>query len=283
MFAMTRVQSPWIFAFDFPGGDGRYELATRARDRAGRDEALPPIGQGDVALAYNGHTPDAATLLLPLFIEPITKMTNATWNASPAPDVVRFEVHRGTTATFTPDGMACGNSETCVASLTRAERTAWVTLPQQNLTYYVRVRTVDDGGRSADGDAYGAVFHGLGFDTANTYLNAAPLPVGIAWSERLQYVGLCQDCADAFKVTLAKGDVLSLSLGVPATGDFRLAILNSAGTMVGESRRTGFGVWESLQYEATAAGTFYVLVDWSTVFGPGNQNQGWYTLSAAID
>ena len=281
-FALTRVQPPWTFAFDFPGGDGRYELATRARDRAGREEALPPIGQGDVALAYNGHVPEAAALLLPNFIDPATTRTNVTWSASPARDVVRFEVHRGTTATFAPDGMACVNSETCVASLTREDRTAWVPLPLGNTTYFVRVRTIDDGGQTADGNAYGAVFHGLGFDTPNSYLSAAPLAVGIAWSERLQFVSLCQDCSDAFEVTLARGDVLDLSLAVPSTGDFRLSVLNSAGSTIAESKRVGFGVWEFLLYEATAAGTYYVVVDWSNVFGPGNRNEGWYTLASAI-
>jgi len=281
-FAMTRVQPPWIFDFGFPDGDGRYDLATRARDRAGREEALPPIGQGDIALAFNGYAPEAAALFLPKFIDPAATRTNVTWNVAPAPDVVRFEVHRGTTATFAPDGMACENSETCVASLSREDRTAWVPLPQGNVTYYMRVRTIDDGGRTADGNAYGAVFHGFGFDTPNSYLSATPLPVGIAWSERLQFVGLCQDCSDAFKVTLAKGDVLDLSLAVPSTGDFRLAVLNSAGSTIAESKRSGFGVWESLLYEATAAGTYYIVVDWSNVFGPGNRNEGWYTLAAAI-
>jgi hypothetical protein len=281
--AATRVQSPWTFTFDFPRGDGRYELSTRARDGAGREESLPPIGQGDVTLSYNAQPPESAALLLPVFIDSGVKRTNVTWNASPAPDVVHFEVHRGTTSAFSPDGMACENSETCVLSLSREDRTAWIPLPQENVTYFLRVRTIDDGGRSADGNAYGAVFHGLGFDTPNGYPGAVPLPLGIAWSERLNYNGICLDCVDAFKVTLARGDVLSLSLAVPSTGDFRLLVANSAGTTVAESRRTGFGVWESLQYEATAAGTFYVLIDWSNVIGPGNRNEGWYTLAATVD
>ena len=281
-FAMTRVQSPWVFAFDFPQGDGRYELATRARDRAGREEALPPLGQGDVALAYNAHAPEAAVLLLPNFIDPAAKATNTTWTATPAPDVVRFEAHRGTTATFTPDGMACEISETCVASLSRTDRTAWILLPLENLTYFMRIRTVDDGGRRTDGNAYGAVFHGLGFDTPSSLGSAAPLPLEVAWSERLQFAGTCQDCSDTFKVTLSKGDVLALSLAVPSTGDFRLVLLNSAVTTLAESKRTGYGVWESLLYEAIGAGTYYVVVDWSNVVGPGNRNEGWYTLAAAI-
>lgn len=281
-FAMTRTQSPWTFPFDFPRGDGRYELATRARDRAGREEVLPPIGQGDVGLAFDRDLPEAAALLLPTFIDPAAKRTNATWTASPAADVVRFEVHRGLEATFAPDGMACGNSETCVTSGGRDVRTAWIPLPQENVTFYMRTRTIDDGGLVADGNAYGVIFHGLGFDTANAYANAAPLPKGIAWSERLQYVGVCQDCADAFKVTLARGDVLALSLAVPSTGDFRLAVYDSAASLVNQSKHAGFGVWESLQYEATVAGTYYVVVDWSNVFGLGNRNEGWYTLASEI-
>lgn len=280
--ATTRVQPPWTFPFEFPGGDGRYELATRARDRAGREEALPPIGQGDVTLAYNGHAPDAATLFLPNFVDPAAKRTNVTWTASPAPDDVRFEVHRGTTASFAPDGMACENSETCVASLTREGRTAWVPLPQENVTYYARVRAIDDGGRATDGNAYGAVFHGLGFDTSGAFASAAPLRLNVAWSERLQFVTICQDCLDVFKVTLAQGDLLSLSLAVPSTGDFRLKVMNSGFSTVDASERSGLGVWEDVAYEATTAGVYYVLVDWSNVFGPFNQNQGWYTLSATV-
>jgi hypothetical protein len=34
--------------------------------------------------------------------------------------------------------------------------------------------------------------------------------------------------------------------------------------------------------EIPTAGLYYVVVDWSNVFGPGNRNEGWYTLAATV-
>lgn len=286
--AASRVQPPWRFSFDVPEGDGRYEFATRARDGAGREEALPPLGQGDVALGYNREPPDAATMANPKFVDPATRRTNVTWIADPgpAPDVFRFEVHRGTTAAFTPDGTLCQESETCVTSLGRDVRTAWVPLLQENVTYYVRVRTIDDGGWPADTVPFGAVFHGLDFDTPDTQAQATPLHIGVAWSERLHYEGACHDCTDVFRVDLESGESLALSLAVPPTGDFRLLVLDAHGNLVAESRNSGFGVWESLLVPSPVwpFGTYYVIVDWSNVTGSGpeHRNEGWYTLAPTV-
>jgi hypothetical protein len=278
----TRAQPPWTFTFDFPQGDGRYELASRATDRAGRREALPPIGQGDLGLGFDREAPEAPLLSVPLFVDPAARTTNVTWSDDPAPDVIRYEVHRGTTPGFVLDESPCPVSATCVAETTRTGRTAWAGLLAENATSFFRIRAVDDGGLASESATVGAIFHGSGFDTPNTYPSAIPLLLGTAWAERLQFASVCGDCVDAFKVTLAAGQTLNLSLAVPPTGDFRILVLNAAGTTVARSERVGLGVWESVAYVAPAAATYYVLVDWSNVFGPGNRNEGWYTLAATV-
>ncbi|MEK6852234.1 MAG: hypothetical protein AABY30_06845, partial [Candidatus Thermoplasmatota archaeon] len=280
--AGSRATAPWTFPFDFPRGDGRYALAVRAQDHAGGVEALPPVGEGDVGVGFDRDSPTAPDLALPRYVDVAGLRTNLTWTVTPPADLVRFEIHAGTTPGFSPDGGPCATSSTCLLGLGRDARGAWAPLPAENATRWFRVRAIDDGGLAADSDPVGANGHGLGFDTPNTYPLAAGLPVNIAWSERLQYSSGCADCADVFKITLAVGDVLSLMLAVPVTGDFRIVVYNAAIAIVAKSQTTGLGVWESLLYEATAAGVYYVVVDWSNVFGPGNRNEGWYTLGATL-
>jgi hypothetical protein len=280
--AGSRAEAPWTFPFDFPRGDGRYELAVRARDRAGGVELLPITGQGDLGLGFDRDPPSAPSLALPRYVDVGALRTNITWTVTPSADLVRFEVHAGATPDFSPDGAPCASSSTCLLDLGRDARGAWAPLPAENATVWLRVRAVDDGGLAADSAAVGANGHGLGFDSPNTYAAATALPVNIAWSERIQYTSGCVDCSDVFKVTLALGDVLALSLAVPATGDFRIVVYNAAITVVAQSQTAGLGVWESLAYEPLSAGVYYVVVDWSNVYGPGNRNQGWYTLSAIV-
>ena len=280
--AGSRTEAPWTFPFVFPRGDGRYELAARARDRAGGVEPLPTEGQGDLGLGFDRDLPIAPALALPRYVDVGALRTNLTWTVTPSPDLVRFEVHAGATPDFSPDGAPCAISSTCLLELGRDARGAWAPLPAENATVWLRVRAVDDGGLAADSAAVGANGHGLGFDSPNTYATAAALPLDIAWSERLQYTSGCVDCSDVFKVTLAVGDVLALSLAVPATGDFRIVVYDAAVTVVAKSQTAGLGVWESLAYEPLSAGAYYVVVDWSNVYGPGNRNEGWYTLSATI-
>ncbi len=277
-----RADPPWILPFDFPRGDGRYELTTRAADLAGNVEGTPPPGSAELALGLDRDAPPAPDLRQPDYIDAATRRTNLTWSASPPGDVVRFEIHRGASATFAPDPSPCETSTTCVLETARDDRTAWVPVATENATSWFRVVAVDEGGLNAASEAFGANFHGLGFDTPGTFALAAGLPVGIAWSERLQYASSCVDCADVFKVSLAAGDTLSLTVAVPSTGDFRLVVYDAAIQVLATSQRSGFGVWESLAVTAPMSGVYYVVVDWSNVFGPGNQNYGWYTLSASI-
>ena len=280
--AGSRAEPPWTFPFDFLRGDGRYELVVRARDRAGGEEALPPPGFGEVPIGYNRDAPAAPNLALPVFVDPATWRTNLTWTAAAPADLVRFEIHAGTFADFAPDGAPCGTSATCLLEVARGARSAWAPLPTENATWWFRVRAVDDGGLAADSAAVGANGHGLGFDTPNTYATASPLPLGVAWSERIAYASGCVDCTDVFKVTLAAGDLLGLTLAVPPTGDFRLVVYDAAIAVVAKSQTAGLGVWESLSVELPSAGLYYIVVDWSNVFGPGNRNEGWYTLAATI-
>lgn len=280
--ASSRSYGPWTLPFDFPRGDGRYELIVRARDAAGNTQTLPPIGQGNASLGFNREIPSPPVLLLPSFVDVAGPRTNLTWTAQPEADVVRFEIHQGATSDFTPDGSTCAASTTCIEELDRSARGAWASLPAGNTTYWFRVRAVDDGGLAADSATVGAVFHGLGFDTPNTYASAAALPLRIAWSERLQYSGSCVDCTDVFRIPLGASDVLSLLLAVPATGDFRLVVYDANIQVVAKSERGGLGTWESLSVTIAASGTYYVVVDWSNVYGPGNRNEGWYTLTASV-
>lgn len=277
----SRSDVPWNFTFDFPLGDGRYELAARARDRAGNPEPLPTLGEGELAVAFDLNPPAAPILAIPTFIDAANERTNLTWTIPIVADLARFEVHGGPTPTFSPDGSPCTTSTTCLAVIGRTERTAWAPVPATNETVWFRVRAVDDGGLVADSAAVGANLHGAGFDTTNVIASAAPLPLDIAWSERLQYASGCLDCLDAFKLNLVAADLLVVTLAVPATGDFRL-VLYRGGTFVQASARVGLGAWESFAYEVAIAGMYQIVVDWGGVLGPGGRNEGWYTLSARV-
>ncbi len=278
----SRGDVPWTFPFDFPEGDGRYELATRATDRAGNPEALPPLGEGEIEIGYDRLPPAVPTLNVPLFINAANETTNLTWTLAPTSDLARLEIHRGASPSFLPDGAPCAISTTCVADLPRQARTAWAPVPDTNATTWFRVRAVDAGGLTADSAPIGANLHGLGYDTPNVIGSAIVLPLALAWSERLQYAGGCPDCADAFKVALNATDRLAVILAVPATGDFRLVLYDGTGTFVASSARAGLGAWESLAFEVVIPGTYYIVVDWGGVPGPGLRNEGWYTLSARV-
>ncbi|HEV8595143.1 MAG TPA: hypothetical protein VGR51_06405, partial [Thermoplasmata archaeon] len=278
----SRTDGPWSFPFDFPMGDGRYELAARGTDRAGNAESLPPIGEGEWAVGCDRVPPTAPTARVIRFVDAANARANVTWSSPPIPDLARFEIHRGATPAFVPDGQPCPISATCVAELPEDARTAWVPVPASNATVWFRVRAVDDGGLAADSAAFGASLHGPGYDTPSLLVSAAPLPIGVAWSESLQYAGGCTDCADAFRVALNATTILDLVLAVPATGDFRLVLYDGNGVFVTASARPGLGAWESLGYEVTIPGIYYVVVDWGGVPGPGNRNEGWYTLSGLV-
>jgi len=280
--ASSRSGAPWNFTFDFPRGDGRYGFAARARDAAGNIEPLPPMDEAEVTVGFDRDPPAAPALDVPRFVDAANERANLTWTISPVPDLARFEVHRGPNPDFVPDPRPCASSTTCVAELEKTARTAWVSVPATNATIWFRVRAVDDGGLAADSAAVGAVLHGAGYDTPNFLASAIALPTGLAWSERLQYVNACLDCADAFKITLAVGDVLQVGLAVPAAGDFRLMLYDRNGAFLASSARAGLGVWESIVWEALAAGTYYVAVDWGGVVGPGGRNEGWYTVCALV-
>ena len=281
IFVASLALPPWTFPFAFPRGDGRYALATRAVDGAGNGESLPPVASADVSIGSDRDIPAVPSFGVPTYIDPAPRLANVTWTDSPAPDVVRYEIHRGTTAAFAPDEGACGTGGTCVAETGPEARAAWASLPTENETYWFRVRAEDDGGLAATTPSAGAVFHGRGFDTANTYALATPLPVNVAWSERIDYAGGCGDCVDIFKISLNALDVLSLRLAVPATGDFRVLVLDASYAEVARSDVRAWGAWESLSVEVTKGGTYYVVVDWAGVGGAG-RNEGWYTLGAIV-
>lgn len=277
ILAATRTAAPWTFDLAFPAGDGRYALAAKAVDRAGWESPLPDP-DGAVGVGFNRDAPSAPLVRMPRWVDPLTRHANVTWSATPEADLVAFEVHRGTDRAFVPS--PCPGA-TCVVSLDRDARAAWVPLPAENVTYWIRIVAVDDGGLASAGEAVGAAFHGLGFDTPGSINLAVPLPVGVAWSERLDWPGKCVDCTDAFAVTLDRGEVLVLGLAVPLTGDFRIWVTDNGLRVYAMSETPGFGVWESIVFEATVTGTYYVLVDWSSVSSEG-ANEGWYTLTSAV-
>jgi len=108
-----------------------------------------------------------------------------------------------------------------------------------------------------------------------------PAAVNAAWSERIDYAGACLDCVDIFKITLRALDVLTVQLAVPATGDFRVLVLDASYAQVAKSDVRAWGAWEFLSVEVLKAGVYYVIVDWAGVGGQGN-NEGWYTLGALV-
>ena len=278
--AGARSREPWTFEFTFPEGDGRYALSTRARDLAGREEALPIPAERDIEIGINRGPPSAPVALPPAFIEPDGGRANLTWLASPPPDLVTFEVHGWKTADFVAD-LPCVMSTTCIARMGRDDRSAWVPLPSENATQWFLVRGIDEGGLASESARVGAIYHGLGYDTPDTYALSSPLPIGIAWSERIEYIDACKDCTDAFRIVLAEGAALTLSLAVPYTGDFRLLVVDAGLRVVATSDARGYGIWERLDFVALAAGMYYVVVDHAGVTN-GGRNEGWYTLGATL-
>ncbi len=108
----------------------------------------------------------------------------------------------------------------------------------------------------------------------NTIATANPIPTVPATNTG--YISATTDL-DYFSVSATLGQIITSGLTVPSGVDYNLYLLNSSGVTLASSTNTG-SLAESISYNTTAVGSYYILVSSSSGFSTTLN----YTLTANV-